>query len=222
MRKRIRSRGFFISFEKTAEGLGGTTQSLRLVEALNAAGIPAVWTREPGGTQVGKMIREILLSKEKHELSRATELLLYVADRAQNYRQIIKPALSEGKVVVSDRYMDSTMIYQGTGRGWNRGFLLRLHQAATGGLLPDITFILDGTSHRKQANDDRWESLPKEFHAKLADATRRLAGTGGRYILINASRSIDEVAEDIMQHVQLRMRVKEAGNDVPSVSHHRY
>lgn len=162
-------KGFMITFESTAEGVGKTTQARRLCEALREAGHDVLLTREPGGTDVGKQLREILLTPraKEQELSKATELFLMFADRAQHYVEVLKPALKSGKIVVCDRFFDSTLTYQGRGRGWKTAFLYRLHQAATGGLLPDLTFVLDGTPHHENLNPDRFEREGSDFFEKV-------------------------------------------------------
>jgi dTMP kinase len=199
MRARDR-KGFLITLEKTAEGLGGTTQAKLLVDELRKRGYDAIYAKEPGGTVLGTTLREILLSprSKDQELSHATELFLYMADRAQHYKEVLKPSLTAGKIVVCDRYMDSTLVYQGAGRGWKTGFLLRLHQAATGALMPDLTFVLDGTSHRKVANDDRFENLGAGFFQKIKTGMLRLASSDIRYVMINANRPVDAVAHNIL------------------------
>jgi dTMP kinase len=209
MRARDR-KGYLITFEKTAEGLGGTTQAKLLVDELRKRGYDAVYSIEPGGTVLGTSIRETLLSprSKEQELSHAAELFLYMADRAQHYKEVLKPSLTAGKIVVCDRYVDSTLVYQGAGRGWKTGFLLRLHQAATGALMPDLTFVLDGTTHRKVANDDRFEQLGEGFFRKIKTGMLRLAASDPRYVTLQVNHSVDAVAHDILTVVEERLPAK--------------
>jgi dTMP kinase len=200
-----RHRGFFISFESTAEGLGKTTQTRHLVNNLKAAGHDVVATREVGGTPVGSKIREIFLDPA-NDLSKATELFLVMADRAQHYKEVLKPELKAGKIVVSDRFFDSTLVYQGSARGWKTALLWRLHQAAAGALLPDLTIVLDGTPFREQPNNDRFETLGADFFSKVKRGMLHLAGKSERYVLLNANESDEtELAQKIHKIVAERM-----------------
>lgn len=195
-------KGLFITFEKTKEGLGGSTQSLLLAECLTVWGYDVVLTREPGGTELGKQLRQMLLHGEN--LSKATELFLQMADRAQHYKEVLKPALRSGKIVISDRFFDSTLQYQGAGRGWKTAFLWRLHHATTGSLVPDITFVLDGKPHREVPNKDRLEGESEEFKGRIEQFMRFQAGKDTRYAVINANQSIDAVTEDILRVIDER------------------
>ncbi len=186
-----RFQGVFITIEKTGEKLGGSTQAMHLSQRLAAAGHQVVLTREPGGTLLGKQFREMLLSKAV-ELSKATELFLYVADRAQHYKEVLKPALKAGKFVVSDRYFDSSLVYQGYGRGWKTAFLWRLHHAATGSLLPDLTIVLDGTPMTSYEKTDRFESLGEDFFQRVRQGMLHLTTKSKRYVLLQAN--VDEIA----------------------------
>lgn len=199
--------GFFISFESTVEGIGKTTQSKRLAERLTAEGYDAVWTREPGGTPVGAKLREILLNPE-YDLSKAAELLLMTADRAQHYKEVLKPALKAGKIVISDRYFDSTLVYQGHARGWKAAVLYRLHSIAAGALLPDLTIVLDGVSHRPIPNQDRFEMEDSTFSSKVKRGMLHLAQKDDRYVLMDANK-VDEtgLADQIWGVVQGRIAV---------------
>src|SRR5690606_10743103 len=143
-------------FESTLEGLGKSTQAHLLAEALREQGFDVVLTRESGGTELGQELRKILLHSE-YELSKATELFLQLADRAQHYKEVLKPSLRKGKIVISDRYFDSTLVYQGAGRGWKDALLWRLHHATTGSLLPDLTIVLEGSPYKEMDASDRFE-----------------------------------------------------------------
>ena len=195
-------KGLFITFEKSAEGLGGTTQSLQLQENMKRAGINSVLTREPGGTQVGQKLREIL--KYEKGLSRATELFLQMADRSQHYKEVLKPALKAGKVVISDRFFDSTLMYQGSGAGWKAAFLWRLHQATTGMLIPDLTFVLDGQPHRAMNENDNFEGRGEDYLRRVHDKILGLASKSNRYVILNGNQSIADLAEEIFNVVKTR------------------
>jgi dTMP kinase len=171
---------------------------MRLAYKLADMGYDVVLTRESGGTHLGKQLREMLLNPD-NQLSKATELFLQMADRAQHYKEVLKPALRSGKIVISDRYFDSTLQYQGAGRGWKAALLWRLHHATTGSLLPDITFVLDGTSHREVPNDDRFEQEHEEFKGRIEQFMRLQATKDKRYALINANQSINEVSDEILR-----------------------
>lgn len=196
--------GIFITFEGTAEGVGKTTQAHLLFEKLRLLGVKTVLTREPGGTEVGKQLREILLH-HPGKLSKACEVLLFQADRAQNYKEVLKPALLSGKVVICDRYIDSTLVYQGAGRGWRLDELWKLHQLATNGLLPDLTVVLAGTSHKAPELNDRFEKLSNtNFFTRVRDGLLRQASTAERYKVLNANQPKQELADQILRIVQER------------------
>ena len=201
--------GFFISFEKTKEGLGGTTQANKLYDNLRGAGYEVVLTREPGGTRLGREIRKLLLDPEynREGMSKATELFLFMADRAQHYKEVIKPALKQGKIVITDRYFDTTLAYQGSGRGWKNAFLWRLHHASTGSLLPDLTFVLDGEAYRPLSSEDRIEGEGVKFHERVERGMKHIVAKNqhDRYRLVLANTDVDTLADHIFQVVQQRM-----------------
>jgi dTMP kinase len=188
--------GFFISFEGTGEGVGKTTQSLELCRRLEAEGYNVIWTRNPGGTAFGKKVHEILLHGDAN-LSKASQLFLLMADRAQNYKEVLKPALQEGKIVISDRYFDSTLAYQGNADGWKAALLWRLHHAATGSLLPNLTYVLTGVPHRERFADDRFEKKDDAFHDKVRRGMEHLASKGGRYVSVDGNDDLQVVADRI-------------------------
>jgi len=134
--------GFFIAFEGS-EGAGKSTQARLLTEQLQAAGYPVLLTREPGGTALGEQVRHLLLAPEAYAILPETETLLYAAARAQHVRAVLLPALTSGSVVVCDRYIDSTLAYQGGGRRLPLAALRAVQEFATGGLLPDLRILLD-------------------------------------------------------------------------------
>lgn len=210
---------FFITLEG-GEGGGKSTQADLLARALEAQGRAVVTTREPGGTPLGKKIREILLSGRNHGLAPASELLLYAADRAQHVREVIRPALDQGKIVLSDRFQDSTTVYQGIGRGLNPTWLDLLSEMATEGLKPDLTIILDldpaiglKRSHARlqseNSSEDRFEKEALEFHQKVRRGFLDLAGKEpGRFVVVDATPAPMEIHEKILKVVQMRLLKK--------------
>ena len=187
-------KGLFITVEKTREGLGGTTLAMMLTSELRNRGFEVIYSFESGGTPVGQEIRRIL-KDPANKLSKATELFLQLADRAQHYKEVLKPNLRDGKIVISDRYVDSTLMFQGAGRGWKTAFLWRLHHATTGSLLPNLTFVLDGTPFRELDAGDRFE-MDKDFQARAEQFMRFLASKDSRYCLMqvdgDASHMLDK------------------------------
>lgn len=198
-------RGRFITFEGT-DGSGKTTQMRLLADRLRESGREVVETQEPGGTEVGVKIREILLDPTNRRLCPIAEMLLYFAARAQNFDEVILPAWERGAVVLSDRFTDSTLAYQGGGRELGPGVVMKLHEIACHGLLPDITVYLDidvQTSleralARSAANPDRIEEQTSEFHARVREAYLKLAADDpGRIRVVDGRGTISEVAERI-------------------------
>ena len=204
----------FITFEGI-EGSGKTTQIGRLVKNLERHGIPLIKTFEPGGTRIGKNIRRILLDSRNWNLSPMTELLLYIADRAQHVEEVIRPALEKGKWVICDRYFDATVVYQGEARGQDMRLIRDLNETSTGGIQPDITFLLDSPvemglrrarrrektfAHERQ---DRFERERVEFHHKVREGYLMQAHLNPqRFIVIDAAQTKDEVEERIFQHIR--------------------
>jgi dTMP kinase len=200
----------FITFEGI-EGCGKSTQAKRLARRLQSGGIPAVLTLEPGGTAIGETIRHLLLSSENRHLSNLTELLLYAADRAQHMEEVIKPALKAGKWVISDRFMDATVAYQGYARGQDMPFIQLLNEKATGGLRPDRTFLLDcpveiglgravkREKERKQQGQDRFEQEKRAFHDAVRQGYLTLASREpDRIMVMDATRTPDDLEAQVM------------------------
>jgi dTMP kinase len=197
--------GKFLVFEGV-EGCGKTSQIQRTQEWLQSLNISAIVTREPGGTELGLHLRQLLLEAESTSITNKTELLLYAADRSQHVDQIIKPALAEGKVVLCDRYTDSTIAYQGWGRGISLEMIEQLNLLATGGLQSNLTILLDIdpeisfnriVAKRKL---DRMEQADLAFHHRVRQGFLSLAEKfPERIVAIDANQNIDKVTADIQQ-----------------------
>jgi thymidylate kinase len=204
-------RGIFITFEGM-DGCGKTTQMRRLARRLKREGRSVLQTAEPGGTEIGSQIRGILLDSKNRELSPTAELLLYFAARAQNVDQWIVPALSQGTIVLSDRFTDSSLVYQGCGRGLGAETVLALDRIACRGLKPDLTLLIDvdlATSlARAQARNlrgnrrDRMEEQDAAFYEKVRDSYLALAAQEpDRFHIIDGRDKLESVAEQIWKVV---------------------
>jgi len=196
-------KGRFISLEGI-EGTGKSTQAKLLSDYLKEKGFDVVLTEEPGGTQIGLRIRELLLSVEHKGMTAVTELLLYNASRSQHIREIILPAISRGAIVITDRFTDSTIAYQGFGRGIDQGLIDSIDLIATERLRPDITILLDldaevGLKRNKGINKtDRLELEDLEFHQRVRNGYHNLAEKEPERIkLIDASAGIQEIHKRI-------------------------
>jgi dTMP kinase len=202
----------FITLEGP-EGSGKTTQIQLLVGWLQEQGHEVVLTREPGGTDIGDQIRAVLHDPRNTAMDATAEILLYSADRAQHVAQVIRPAMAGGKVVVSDRYYDSTLAYQGYGRGLDLEMLRAITAFATGGLKPDLTLYLDIAPdmglQRRQAGGDEWNRLDAEaleFHQRVrAGYMELIAREPERWAVIDAARTLEEVQEQIRGQVKARL-----------------
>jgi dTMP kinase len=189
--------GSFITLEGP-EGAGKTTQLKQLSKQLDILGIIHIVTRDPGGTPLGRQIRRILLNPE-NPVNPMSELLLYQADRAQHVSEIILPALQEGKLVLCDRYVDSTMAYQGYARGIDFAIIENLNQVATGGLRPELTILFDldsseGLARLHPGGHDRLEREAIEFHHKVRDGYHQLVKKEPeRWKVIDASKPMTTV-----------------------------
>ncbi|RZW12578.1 MAG: dTMP kinase [Rhodobacteraceae bacterium] len=197
------SAGRFITFEGI-DGSGKSTQALRLAERLEARGLEVVLTREPGGSPGAEEIRRLLVEGDPDRWSAETEILLFTAARRDHLERTILPALARGAIVVSDRFADSTRIYQGATRGDLRALVDRLH-AEVIGREPDLTFIIDMPPEQalkrgldRQSGEDRFEDMGVEFQVKLREGFLNLAREAPeRCRLIDGSRSVDTVAAEV-------------------------
>ncbi|HZD60299.1 MAG TPA: dTMP kinase [Anaerolineae bacterium] len=199
--------GLFITFEGI-EGSGKSTQIALLAEHLRNKGHEVTMTREPGGTSIGSAIRRILLSPEFSEMNYHTEVLLYAADRAQHVAELIRPALNRGSIVVSDRYIDSSIAYQHFGRGLPLDLILEVNDRATQGLKPDITFLLVvptelGLGRATQLAADRIEQESIDFHNRVETGFQELAAREPeRWLIVDGTRSVDEIHRVITEAVE--------------------
>ena len=191
--------GFFVAFEG-GEGAGKSTQVRLLAEALAAQGLEVVTTREPGGTPSGAAIRSILLDPAT-QLSPRAEALLYAADRAHHVATVIRPALERGAVVITDRYVDSSLAYQGAGRTLAQSEVANISAWATEGLVPDFTVLLDldpEVGLARAGDPDRLEAEPLDFHRRVRAGFLDLAGAEPhRYVVVDAERSPEAVFVDV-------------------------
>lgn len=200
--------GAFIVFEG-GDGAGKSTQAALLAEHLGRAGRTVLRTREPGGTEIGEKLRGLILDHGHGTVDARCEALMFAASRAAHVEQVIRPALASGTVVVCDRYVDSSVAYQGVGRGLGVDDVLAVNRWATGSLLPDLTVLLDvdaeaGRRRRTAASgaEDRLESEPDDFHARNRRAFLDLAeAEPDRYLVLDAAAGIDELAARIAARV---------------------
>lgn len=198
----------FISFEGP-DGSGKTSQLNALVPLLEAEGKTVLRTREPGGTEIGDQIRDVIMNMKNKEMSPRAEILLFCASRAQLVEQRIRPALAAGHIVVSDRFADSTLAYQGYGHGLDKDALTRLLHFATGGLKPDLTLLFDVPAEvglrRRLSNHDEWNRMDDyalEFHRRVREGYLEMAAADpARWVVINADRPPEEIREDVVRIV---------------------
>jgi dTMP kinase len=201
------SRGLFITFEGP-EGSGKTTQIRKLAKELANEGYPVVETLEPGDTELGKRIRDILLQKDSVDISPVTELLLFEADRRQHIEERIEPSLREGSIVLCDRFNTATLAYQGYGLEMDIDLVNQVDNAATGGLEPDLIILLDidvveGLKRAVKENaPDRMEKRRVEFHRKVRKGYLEMASKAPeKFRVVDASQSVDDTYRYIRQYV---------------------
>lgn len=195
-------KGLFITFEG-ADGCGKTTQLNLLKEHLSKKGYNVVLTREPGGKGLGEKIREILLNYDG-EVSNRCESFLFLADRAQNIDVIVKPAIEQGKIVLCDRHTDSSVAYQGYGRGLNIEEINNLNSLATSNLKPNLTLVFDvdiETSMQRVGNEkDRMESAGKDFFNKVRNGYLQIAKQEPERVkVIDSTKSIEEIHKNVIE-----------------------
>ena len=200
-------RGLFITLEG-GDGAGKSTQIRNIERFFTEKGLVVVHTREPGGTGISEKLRDILLDKNNSEMEAVTEMLIYAASRSQHVREKIVPALEEGKVVICDRYVDSSVAYQAYGRELG-DMVADVNSYATGGLSPDITFWLDidpeaGRARAAKAGElDRLELEKSDFHYRVYDGYRSLAEREpGRVKRIDASDTVENICRDIYSYLE--------------------
>lgn len=208
--------GLFITFEGI-DGCGKTTQLRLLAAWLRERGREVVETVEPGGTAIGREIRRILLDPANTAIRSRTELLLYFASRAQNVDEVIRPALESNGVVLCDRFTDSTIAYQGCGRGLETDVILDLHRIACGALKPDVTVLIDidldtslararRRNERTNRNESRIDEESREFHERVRRGYLTLAADEpDRFVTIDGMHPVTEVAARIREAIQNRV-----------------
>ncbi len=219
------NKGYFISFEG-GEGSGKSTQMRRLVSWLEGEGVTVVVSKEPGGTEIGRKIREILLNPETKGLTSRSELLLYEADRAQHAEEVLRPALQDGKIIVSDRFADSSTVYQGMSRGLGRKWVETLNHFATEGIQPDIVILLDLPERiglkrirsrlkndvwlggvRRKVKLDRLDGEKQSFHRLVRRGFLSLARLyPKRFAVLDARKSETELALEIQSLVKAKLK----------------
>jgi len=206
----------FITLEG-GEGAGKTTQIVDLAKSFAARGLKCILTREPGGTDLGKKIRALLLNPDNAGMAPETELLLYMADRAEHVSTVIRPALAGGKTVLCDRFFDATLVYQGAARGLSPEWTSQLHALVFAGLTPDLTLLLDlppevGLARARRqlekgarsAQESRFEDEALAFHQRVRDGYLELArGQSDRFRVIDAAQDETRVREDIRSAVEM-------------------
>jgi len=201
-------KGIFISFEGV-EGSGKTTQMNMLHAHLIRLKVDVVATHEPGGTRLGEEIRRILLNPAYKEMHPLTEAVLYAADRAQHVHEVIKPALEAGKVVLCDRFIDSSLAYQGVARGVGMEGVRNLNEWVTDDLYPDLTFLLEvpyriglKRLEERKSTLDRMEGQPESFHRQVQEAYRTLAKFfSHRFVVLDGSEKPERIHHRVMQEV---------------------
>jgi dTMP kinase len=202
-------KGLFISFEG-GEGVGKSTQIELLKTSLTKKNLNVLSTREPGGTKEGELIRKFLVSGEISSWDSYSESLLFNALRREHINKIINPSLFKGDIVLCDRFIDSTIVYQGVGGGINQTLLLSLHKNFCYDLYPDITFFLsldpkvglDRTLSRNNKTENRFENMGLSYHQKIQDGFKALSDKNNkRFFEINAESSIEKISNQIYDHV---------------------
>ena len=203
----------FVAFEG-GDGAGKTTQVRLLAEALRRLGLDVLETRQPGGTDLGAQLRDLVLHGD--HVSPRAEALIYAADKAHHVDTVVRPALARGEVVVTDRYVDSAIAYQGAGRDLGADEVATIQHWAVGGLMPDLTVVLDvtaGTGRSRRGDvHDRLEAEGDEFHEAVRAHFVALAKADpDRYLLVDATLAPDEIHAQVLDHLRSRRLVPEEG-----------
>ena len=199
--------GFLITFEG-GEGCGKSTQARLLYQKLQQHNIPSLLTQEPGGTPLGNKIRSVLKVRHDFTISPLSELFLFAACRSQLIQDVIGPALDAGRVVVCDRFCDSTTVYQGFGRGLDLSLIDSVNTSATGGLKPDITILLDvlpeqGLQRKRKIQQDRFDSEELSFHRNIREGYLNLAAKEpGHWLILQSHLPINKLSQLIWEHVR--------------------
>ncbi len=209
--------GYFITFEGIDKS-GKSTQARLLAEQLGKAGLEVVLTREPGGTALGNQIRSLVLeSIPKTSVAPMAEMLLFAADRAQHVEELVRPNLQAGKVVISDRYVESTLAYQGYGRGMDLEALKSVQEIATDGLRPDLTFVIDvevRTFRSRQDESDRMESGSDAYYEEIRNGYDKLQHSdSARFVLCDGKTDVKRLSEEIFKEVESRISISEFRNN---------
>lgn len=213
-------KGYFITFEGI-EGSGKSTVARIVFERIEKVGLPVLLTREPGGTDTSEAIRKILLDPAREEISPRAELLMYESSRAQLVAEVIEPALAEGRIVICDRFMDASTAYQGWARRLGEELVEELNFFAVGGTVPDLTLLFDltveegfrrGPEKRESTGKrekDRLEREDRDFHERVREGYLRIASREQeRIVVIDASKSLEEVTEDVLWNISTRLDVQ--------------
>jgi len=206
-------RGILITFEGV-EGSGKSTQAGRLAKRLAALSVPCLVSREPGGTEIGEAVRSILLDPRHREMHGLTELFLYLASRNQHVREKVLPALAAGRVVILDRFADSSAAYQGTGRELGEKLVARLNKLATAALKPNLTILVDvpvrvGQGRKETDVLDRLEQERVEFHERVRDGYLQVARRApGRFKVVNGVLPADELEGLVFRYVEELLKRK--------------
>ena len=213
--KKNQKTGKLISFEGS-EGSGKSTQIALLAAHIQKSGLDVVSTREPGGTEIGEQVRNIIVHNSKgDEMCAETELLLFAAARAQLVREVIAPALMRGAIVLSDRFLDSSTVYQGIGRSLGAGPVNEINRFAVGNVMPDITIVIDVPTEvslarlKQRASDlpDRMERENIDFYNKVRDGYLVLAKSmSDRFVVVDGTKSQDAIAKEIWNAVSARLK----------------
>lgn len=203
--------GFFITLEGP-EGAGKTTQANHLKHYLQEKGFSVLLTREPGGTPISDKIRSLLLDPANGEMVEKTEILLYAAARAQHLQERILPALAQGKIVICDRFADSTFSYQGYGRGLDLRMIETVNYVATGGISPDLTFLLtvdveEGLTRATREEADRLEREQIAFHHRVSCGYQALAQQYPKRIVTIGAGNIEEVRREMIDALEKFLRM---------------